>query len=89
MFLLRFYPRQLLNTDLGREFRNHVVIRSGSIKDEIALFKITDDESIQKFRNLQEDYRVLTGVTDLLALIIMQSEDAIQEFEQLHQQRGD
>lgn len=81
--------RQLLNTDLGREFRNHVLIRSASIKDEIANFRISDDVSIQEIKNLQEDYRILNGVTDLLSLIIMQSEDAIQEFEQLHQQRGD
>lgn len=77
---------KMLSSDFGREVRNHIVIRKTAILNEIASLDVDEDTS--KLKKLQFEYKVINGVTDILALLIVQSDEAITQFDQLQNQRG-
>ena len=80
--------KMLLSSDLGKEVRNHIVLRQTSILREMAEIDLEDDANIKSIKALQFEYRVISTVTNIMALLITQSDNAIQQFEQLTSQRS-
>lgn len=79
--------RLLLNGDLGREVREHILIRTSELLKQMAECHVNEPDFRQKMEHLQFEYNVINKVSDILALIIMQSEEAIRQFEALQNQR--